>query len=110
MWELHYSTATGSFVGVVYMFPFSSSLLTECLVIWNFSNGGLGSLPSGSARFDDCYQVVKHFSSLLSAIHAGRYKAAFLSEADGDSSWSEPCFGRLVCISDFRRLTQGYIH
>jgi hypothetical protein len=39
----------------------------------------------------------------------GSYTAAFLSEASGDSSWCTPCFGRLESISDFRRLTQGYI-
>jgi hypothetical protein len=37
------------------------------------------------------------------------YRGSFLSVADGHFSWCLPCFGRLVSISNLRRLTQGHI-
>jgi hypothetical protein len=48
----------GSLVGVVCEFALSFSLLMEFLFGRRCSNCGLGCFPFGSARFDNCVQLV----------------------------------------------------
>jgi hypothetical protein len=81
---------------VVCRFPLSSSLIMEFLDVRRCSNCCLGCFP-----FGDCSQVLLHL-----CLHS---RAAFRPEVGGDFFLFPPFFGRLVSISDIRRVTQGYV-
>jgi hypothetical protein len=65
----------------------SSSLLTELITGWRFSNGG-DCLPFGSAVWGLPTSCV----GPLCTLHTGCYAPVFLSVCGGDSSSSLPCF------------------
>jgi hypothetical protein len=82
----------GFSVGIVRIFLLLSSLLKE------FTNGQ--SCSNFSLAVSSLAVLSSHVASLCT-FHAGRYTAAFLPEAGGDSSLCSPCFEQSQSISDF---------